>query len=189
MQYKCDTLVCVWVSSCKSVCSVFVCVFALTFIAKSVCIQICHTMQPYVCLCVCVCVYTWWACGTCWRKMERNRTMCHNYVQGVTLKIALKPDELVFTNINIQIEHHTGVSDPLLSHNSLFPSLVAMLFPLSCHFLCVFMGVCQYGKCMQFLSHLFPLFEIWEGERRGTNDKKSCDRSRSWKIHIKESAT
>lgn len=36
--------------------------------------------------------------------------MCHNYAQGVTMKAALKPDEVAFTNINIQIEHHIGVS-------------------------------------------------------------------------------
>lgn len=173
MQDKCDTLVCVslvCLSHCLCVClfscaSVFVYLFALAFISKSVCVQICHTNRPCVGLCVCVCVYTWWACGTCWRKMARSRTMCHNYAQGVTVKTALKPNEVVFTNINIQIEHHIGVSCPP-------PIPCGHAASLSYHFLCVFMGVCQYGKCMQFLPHLFP-FRYDRGEKEGEQMTKS----------------
>lgn len=102
--------------------------------------------------------------------------MCHNYSQGVTVKTALKPDEVVFTNMNRQIEQHIGVSFPppslLHSHkhahththtcntrNSLSP-IPRGYSSVACHFLCVFMGVCQYGKCMQCLPHFFPLFRM-----------------------------
>lgn len=88
--------------------------------------------------------------------------MCHNYTQGVTVKTALKPDEVVFTNMNRQIEQHIGVSFPPPSlthtHGQLSLPIPRGYSSVACHFLCVFMGVCQYAKCMQCLPHFFPLF-------------------------------
>lgn len=181
MQDKCDALVCVCVSHCACAClfrcaSVFVCKFALAFLSKCFCVQICHTTRPcvYVCVYLCVCVFMRthdehvvpaeekWQC----------RTMCHNYALGVTVKTALKPEEVVFTSINIQIEHHIGVSYPPLSL-SLSPSPVAVL-PMSvtscvCLWLCASMvNVCSV------CPHFFLLLQIcWNGG--------GCNRSRPGK--------
>lgn len=79
------------------------------------------------------------------KKMARSRTMCHNYVQGVTAKAAPKPFEAVFTDTNIQIEHHIGVRSPPLPLSP--PTLSQLSLPIPCgrgafvcHFLCVLMG-------------------------------------------------
>lgn len=86
--------------------------------------------------------------------------MCHNYAQGVTVKTVLKPDLAVFTNMNIHLEHHIGVSYPPLSLSQLPPPIPCGHASFVCHFLCVFMVVCQYGKCMQRLPHFFLLLQI-----------------------------
>ncbi len=74
--------------------------------------------------------------------MARSRTMCHNYAQGVNVKTALKPKEVVFISINILTEHHIGVSSaiPLSARLPPLPSLVAML-SLSVTS-CVYLWVC-----------------------------------------------
>lgn len=178
MQDKCDAPVCVTLvclSHCLCACLLscapgFVHVFALPFISKSVGVQIGRTMCML--MCVCVRVYMSQACGTCGRNIARSTTMCHNYARGVTMKTALKSEEAVFTNINIQIEHHIGVS-PLPTSSS----LVTMLLPLSCHFLCVFMGVCQHGKCIHILPHLFPSFHFFlkkKKKERGGRRRNKC---------------
>lgn len=194
----------VWVIACVCLfrcASVFVCVFALASLSKYVCEQICNTVWPcvyvcvylctYVCVRVCVCAYTWRACGGCWRKKARGRTMCHNYALGVTVKTALKPDEVVFTNMNRQIEHHIGVRYPPLSlylthtqtqrhthvHTPLSPSLVAAL-PLSVTS-CVYLWVCASTVNVCSVCPISsPCFRYDGG---GANEKKSRNRSRPGK--------
>lgn len=59
--------------------------------------------------------------------------MCHNYAQGVTASTALKPDEVVFTDMNRQIEHHIGVTPPPPSHVTMPPFSVTS---------CVYLWLC-----------------------------------------------
>lgn len=74
-------------------------------IALKVCLHPDLPHHPSECVYMGVCVFTHDEhVVPAEEKAARSRTMCHNYVQGVTVKTALKPDEVLFTNINIQIE-------------------------------------------------------------------------------------
>lgn len=147
MQDKCDTrCVCVCVLSARVGVCLFGCVLALAFfygfatppdhVRVFVYVRVCAPARDE---------HVVPAGGKKIKKMARSRTMCHNYAQGVTAKAAPKPFEAVFTDTNIQIEHHIGVrSPPPLSPS---PTLSQLSLPIPCgrgafvcHFLCVLMG-------------------------------------------------
>lgn len=171
-QTQCKTSVTLGVCLCLreslsvSVClGVRLCFFVFTpaSLSKCVYVQLRNTVWPGAY----VCVYTWQACGTEEKRQEAGQRVIITLL-GVTGKTALEPDEVLFTNKNRQIEHHIGVSYPTLSltththtHAHTLHYIPRGHASLVCHFLCVFMGVCQYGKCIPCLPHFFLLLQIW----------------------------
>lgn len=161
MRDKCDTLVCVCVSHRACVClfswvSVFVSALALCSLPKCVCTQICM----YVCVTRC-------ACGRCWEKMARDAGRCVTIALCVSLWTVLKSDEVMFLPHwpDILVAAHCLFFSLSLSlaqsHTHLSLPIPCGHASLVCHFLCVFMVVCQSSKCMQCLPHFFPLLPIW----------------------------
>lgn len=147
MQDKCDTrCVCVCVLSARVGVCLFGCVLALAFFYGFATPP--DHVRVFVYVRVCACARDERvvpAGGKKNKKMARSRTMCHNYAQGVTAKAAPKPFEAVFTDTNIQIEHHIGVRSPPLPLSP--PTLSQLSLPIPCgrgafvcHFLCVLMG-------------------------------------------------
>jgi len=70
--------------------------------------------------------------------------MCHNYAQGVTVKTALEPDEVVFTDMSRQTEHRIGVSRP--PHLTPLPLKSLFLHPLAPCLPCLSLPVCVHGR-------------------------------------------
>lgn len=100
--------------------------------------------------------------------------MCHNDTLGVTVKTVLKPDEVVFTNMNRQIEHHIGVSYRTQTHIPLplSTSLVAAL-PLSVTS-CGYLWVCASAVNVRTACPISsPCFRYDREERGGWAMRKS----------------
>lgn len=149
MQDKCDTrCVCVCVLSARVGVCLFGCVLALAFfygfatppdhVRVFVYVRVCASARDE---------HVVPAGGKKIKKMARSRTMCHNYVQGVTAKAAPKPFEAVFTDTNIQIEHHIGVRSPPLPLSPPHSLTTFSPHPLWPWRLCLPLPVCINGAC------------------------------------------
>lgn len=165
--------ICLTVSACACVC-----VFALVS-PSSASALICNTFWARVAFAIVHLKNIEAAGGKKRQEKKSGGTMCHNYVLGVGVKTALNADEVMFTNMNRQIQRRIGVSYlPFFffffitqtlthTHNSLLLSLVAAL----CLSLtsCVYLWVCasRVNVCSicPISSSCFRLVS-WERDRQ-----------------------
>lgn len=148
-----------WVTVHVSVCSVgclCLCLHLLFVLCRNA------SVHRFACMCV-QCDEHAVAAG------EKNVTRCMTMRHDCALRVTV--NRVRWGDVCTTLARHIGSSSlPLLfplalpctvTHTPLSLPIPCGHASLVCHFLCVFMVVCQSSKCMQCLPHFFPLLPIW----------------------------